>query len=265
MKILCLILGFFIINVVLLSKVSGAAIKTEAVEYYDGKTPLEGFVAFDDSWQGQRPVVVIVHQWMGLSDYEKMRAQQLVQQGFVAFALDVYGKGVRPKNPDEAGKLSNLYKNNFKLYRQRMKAALDFIVKHKAVDPARVVYMGYCFGGMGALEAARADFPILGSVAFHGNVKSTSAREKKQVKAKLLVLHGAIDPFVPIKDVEAFMKEMNDARADYHVVLYSGAVHAFTQKEAGDDVSKGIAYNEVADRRSWIAFMNFLNEVVPLK
>lgn len=265
MKTLGLMLGFLIMNVFLLSNNGYATVKTETVDYYDGKAPLEGYVALDDAWQGQRPVVIIVHQWMGLTDYEKMRAQQLVQQGYVAFALDVYGKGVRPKNPEEAGKVSSLYKNNVKLYRQRMKAALDFIVKHKAVDPTKVVYAGYCFGGMGALEAVRAGFPISGAVTFHGNVKPTSPSEQKTIKPKILVLHGAIDPFVPVKDVEAFMNEMNAAKADYQVVLYSGAVHAFTQKDAGNDASKGLAYNEVADRRSWIAFMNFLNELVPLK
>lgn len=241
-----------------------AAIKSEAVEYKDGKTNLEGFLVYDDTWSGPRPAVVIVHQWMGLTDYEKMRAQQLAEKGYVAFALDIYGKGVRPSSPQEAGKLVGEYKGNVKLYRQREKAALDFIAKNKKVDPKKIVIMGYCFGGTGALEAARAGFPVIAAASFHGGLSTPAPQDTKSVKAKLLVMHGAIDPNVPQAEVEGFMKEMNTAKADYQFIAYSGAVHAFTQKMAGNDISKGAAYNEVADRRSWQAFSDFLNEVAPV-
>ncbi|MGZ3775598.1 MAG: dienelactone hydrolase family protein, partial [Bdellovibrio sp.] len=209
-----------------------------------------------------RPAVIIVHQWMGLTDNEKMRAKKLAEQGYVAFALDIYGKGVRPKNTDEAGKFATQYKSDVKLYRQREKAALDFLLKNKKVDPKKIVFMGYCFGGGGALEAARAGFPIVGAVSFHGSLSTPNPQDTKNVKSKLLVLHGALDPFVPMKDVEGFVKEMNDAKADYQLILYSGAVHAFTQKEAGNDITKGAAYNETADKRSWDAFLNFLKELM---
>lgn len=241
-----------------------AAMKTETVEYKEGSTPLEGFLVYDDSWKEPRPAVVIVHQWMGLTDYEKMRAQQLAQKGYVAFALDIYGKGVRPTSMEEAGKLAGQYKNDIPAYRAREKAALDFIAKNKHVDPKKIVIMGYCFGGTGALEAARAGFPVVGAVSFHGGLSTPQPQNTKNVKPKLLVMHGAIDPNVPTKEVEGFMKEMNDAKADYQFIAYSGAVHAFTQKNAGNDISKGVAYNEAADRRSWMAFMNFLDEVAPL-
>lgn len=241
-----------------------AAIKTETVEYKDGKTPLEGFIAYDDSWSGTRPAIVIVHQWMGLSDHEKNSAQRLAEQGYVAFALDIYGKGMRPGSPQEAGKLASQFKNDPKLFRQREKAALDFIAKNKKVDPKKIVIMGYCMGGTGALEAARAGFPVVGAVSFHGGLSTQNPQDTKSMKPKLLVLHGALDPNVPQKDVEGFMKEMNDAKADYQFIAYSGAVHAFTQKSAGNDISKGAAYNETADRRSWQAFMDFLHEVVPV-
>ncbi|MEK2644552.1 dienelactone hydrolase family protein [Bdellovibrio sp. BCCA] len=243
---------------------SNAAVKTEPVEYKDGKTTLEGFLAYDDTVTSPRPAVVIVHQWMGLTDHEKNSAQRLAQQGYVAFALDIYGKGVRPGSPQEAGKLATQYKSDIKSFRQREKAALDFISKNKKVDPKRIVIIGYCFGGTGALEAARAGFPVIGAVSFHGGLSTPNPQETKSVKPKLLVMHGAIDPNVPLTEVEGFMKEMNDAKADYQFIAYSGAVHAFTQKEAGNDPSKGVAYNEAADRRSWQAFMDFLHEVVPV-
>lgn len=243
---------------------SNASVKTESVEYKDGKTTLEGFLAYDDAVTSPRPAVVIVHQWMGLTDHEKNSAQRLAQQGYVAFALDIYGKGVRPGSPQEAGKLATQYKGDIKSFRQREKVALDFISKNKKVDPKRIVIIGYCFGGTGALEAARAGFPVVGAVSFHGGLSTPNPQETKSVKPKLLVMHGAIDPNVPLPEVEGFMKEMNDAKADYQFIAYSGAVHAFTQKEAGNDPSKGVAYNEAADRRSWQAFMDFLHEVVPV-
>ncbi|KHD87092.1 MAG: dienelactone hydrolase [Bdellovibrio sp. ArHS] len=249
----------------LATSTSLAAIKTETVEYKDGKTALEGHLAYNDDAKSTRPAVLIVHQWMGLTDYEKMRAQQLAEKGYVAFAIDIYGKGVRPTSAEEAGKTAGLYRSNdTKLYRQRIKAALDYIVKDKKVDVKNIVIIGYCFGGAGALEAARAGFPIKGAVSFHGGLKTPKPQETKNLKPKLLVLHGAIDPNVPRPEVEAFMDEMNNAKADYQFIAYSGAVHAFTQKEAGNDITKGVAYNEAADRRSWQAFMDFLNEVSPV-
>ncbi|WP_413569649.1 dienelactone hydrolase family protein [Bdellovibrio sp. HCB117] len=244
---------------------SFAAIKTETVEYKDGKTALEGHVAYNDDVKTARPAVLIVHQWMGLTDYEKMRAQQLAEKGYVAFAIDIYGKDIRPTNPEEAGKTAGQYRGgDMKMYRQRIKAALDHITKDKKVDAKNIVIIGYCFGGTGALEAARAGFPVKGAVSFHGGLKTAKPQDTKSIKPKLLVLHGAIDPNVPRAEVEAFMDEMNKAKADYQFIAYSGAVHAFTQKDAGNDISKGVAYNEAADRRSWQAFMDFMNEVSPV-
>ncbi|WII71311.1 dienelactone hydrolase family protein [Bdellovibrio sp. 22V] len=243
---------------------ASAGLKTENIEYKDGKTALEGFIAYDDSLKNPRPTILIVHQWMGLTDYEKMRAQQLAEKGYVAFAVDIYGKGVRPTSTADAGKQAGIYKNDPKLFRQRIKAALDAVKTDQRVDQKKLLVMGYCFGGMGALEAARAGFPFVGVTSFHGTLKTKTPQDAKNIKGKVLVLHGAIDPNVPMSEVEAFQKEMNDAKVDYQFIAYSGAVHAFTQKEAGNDISKGVAYNEKADRRSWQAYMDFLGEVAPV-
>lgn len=241
-----------------------AAIKSETVEYKDGKTVLEGHIYYDDSWTSPRPTVVIIHQWMGITDHEKQSAEKLAHQGYVAFVADIYGKNSRPGNMEEAGRLAGQYKGDIKLYRGREKAALDALKKNKRVDAKQVVIAGYCFGGTGALEAARAGLPVVGAVSFHGGLATPKPEMTKNLKSKILVLHGAVDPYVSPKEVEGFMKEMNDAKADYQFIAYSGAVHAFTQKEAGSDPSKGAAYNEAADRRSWGAFMDFLNEVAPV-
>lgn len=254
----------FVLAPVFAAQVSSAAIKTESVEYKEGKTVLEGQLVYDDAWTSPRPAVMIIHQWMGITDHEKQSAERLAQQGYVAFVADIYGKGVRPGSMAEAGALATKYKSDVKLFREREKAAFDVLKKNKKVDAKRVVIMGYCFGGTGAIEAARMGLPVLGAVSFHGGIASAHPEQTKSVKPKVLVLHGAVDPNVPPKDVESFMKEMNDAKADYQFIAYSGAVHAFTQKEAGNDPSKGAAYNEAADRRSWVAFMDFLNEVIPV-
>ena len=251
---------------ILLGAVSAqAAVKTEVVNYKDGKTDLEGFIAYDDAVKTPRPVVMIVHQWMGLSENEKMRAQMLAEKGYVAFAVDIYGKGVRPTAPAEAGKLAGEYKENRKLFRQREQAAYDFIKKDKRIDPKKIVVIGYCFGGTGALELARTGAALSGVVSFHGGLSNPQPQDAKKIKAPVLVLHGAVDPNVPPAEVDAFKKEMNDAKVDYQFISYSNAVHAFTQKEAGNDNSKGAAYNELADHRSWRELMNFLNDVAPIK
>lgn len=242
-----------------------AAIKTEVVTYKDGKTELEGFIGYDDSVKTPRPGILIVHQWMGLSENEKMRAQKLAELGYVAFAVDIYGKGVRPQNQQEAGKLATEYKNNRPLFRQRELAAYNFFKKDKRVDAKKLVVMGYCFGGTGALELARTGSPLSGVVSFHGGLSNPTPQDAKKIKAPVLVLHGAIDPNVPLSEVEAFQKEMNEAKADYQFIAYANAVHAFTQKEAGNDNSKGAAYNELADQRSWKALVSFLGDVAPLK
>jgi dienelactone hydrolase len=241
-----------------------AEIKTEVVEYKQGKTVLEGFVAYDAAVKGKRPVILIVHEWTGLGEYAKNRAKQLAEKGYVAFAMDIYGKGVRPSSPDEAGKEAGKYKENRKLMRERAKAGLDFIKTRPYADVSKVVAMGYCFGGTVALEMGRAGFPLVGITTFHGGLSTPTPQDAKNIKGKVLVLHGAIDPYVKQEEVLGFEKEMNEANVDYQLVSYSGTVHAFTNPEAGSDIKKGQAYNAVSDKRSMQAFLNFLQEVVPL-
>ncbi|MGE5085120.1 MAG: dienelactone hydrolase family protein, partial [Bacillota bacterium] len=200
-----------------------AAVKTEVVEYKEGKTPLEGFMAFDDSVKGPRPAVLIVHQWMGLTDNEKMRAKMLAEKGYVAFAVDIYGKGIRATSPEAAGKLAEQYKGNRKLYREREMAAYNFLKKDKRVDSQHIVVIGYCFGGMGALEMGRAGIPLAGFVSFHGDLSNPSPKDAKNFKGPVLILHGSIDPYT--KDqVSGFMAEMNEAGVDYQFLSYANAV-----------------------------------------
>jgi dienelactone hydrolase len=206
--------------------------------------------------------VLIAYQWRGLTDYEKMRAEMLARLGYVALCADVYGKGVRADDPEVASALVDKYKNDRKLLRARINAALDFLRKQDRVNPQQIAAIGYCFGGTTVLELARSGADVKGVVSFHGGLDSPTPADANKIKGKVLALHGADDPFVPIDEVLAFEKEMREAKVDWQLVSYGGTVHSFTEKAAGDDNSRGTAYNENADRRSWQAMKAFFEEIL---
>ena len=238
-----------------------AEVRTKVVEYKQGDTVLEGYLAWDDSTHGPRPGVLVVHQWMGLTEYEQMRASQLAGLGYVAFAVDVYGKGVRPNSPAEAGALAGKYKGDRALLRSRLNAGLAVLRGNDMVDPKRIAAIGYCFGGTSVLELARSGADIAGVVCFHGGLDAPNPDDGKAIKAKVLILHGADDPYSSPKDIAALQQELRAGGVDWQMVLYSGAVHSFTQKAAGSDPSKGAAYNAKADARSWRAMRDFFAEI----
>lgn len=237
-----------------------AAIKTEIVEYKDGDTVLEGYLAYDAKKAAKRPGVLVVHEWNGINANTKRRVEQLAKAGYVAFAADIYGKGVRPKDQTEAAAASDIYKKDRALMRRRVQLALDTLKKHKAVN-GKTAAIGYCFGGTTVLELARSGADVLGVVSFHGGLSTPNTADAKNIKGKVLVLHGADDKFVPDTEVAAFENEMRGGNVDWELVKYSKAVHSFTNPDAGNDPSKGMAYNAEADQRSWIAMSNFFNEI----
>lgn len=253
-------------KIVLLSFCMLAAISVKAqlkpYKYNDGPLKLNGFVAVPEKKAKEpAPGILILPAWKGIDNHSKEVAQTLGKLGYMAFIADIYGEGNYPKTAKQAGEISGSFKNNLELYHKRIRLALEQLIKSGA-DANNIVIIGYCFGGTGALEAAREGMPVKGVVSFHGGLgRGSGERAFKPINPKVLVLHGADDPYVPQKEVWGFHEEMRETNADWQMIYYANAVHAFTEKEAGTDNSKGAAYNEKADKRSWEHFMLFLNEV----
>lgn len=238
-----------------------AAIKEQSLEYKDGATTLEGFVASPEGAL-KVPGIIVVHDWKGPGDFSKQRARQLAELGYIAFEADIYGKGIRPSTPEEAGKNAGIYKGDPVKFRSRMNAALKKLKSLRGVDPEKIAVLGFCFGGTGALELARTGARIKGAISFHGGLATKAPLKKAGVlNAKILVLHGADDPNVPPEEVAQFENEMRTANADWQLVSYGGAVHSFTNPAAGNDPQKGAAYNATADKRSFEAMKTFLAEI----
>ncbi len=206
---------FLLVILVSLSSVNvQAALRTEVVEYKHGDIVLEGYLAYDDVVKGKRPGVIVVHEWMGHNPYVRMRAEQLAKMGYIALAIDMYGKGVRAKDSKEAASLAGLYRADRSLMRARANAGLEVLKKHLLTDVKRVAAMGYCFGGGTVLELARSGAEVAGVVSFHGNLDTPNPADAKNIKGKVLVLHGGDDPFVKDDEVVKFEEEMRKAGVD---------------------------------------------------
>lgn len=245
----------------LLTMNAEAKVELKKVEYKSGDQTFEGVVAVDSAVKGKKPGVVVFHNWMGVTGETESKITELAKLGYVAMAADVYGKGIRPKDAKEAGELATKYKNDRKLLRERAALALLELKKHAKVDGAKLFATGYCFGGTTALELARSGAPLLGTVSFHGGLSTPEAADAKNIKGQVMVYHGAVDPYVPADEVAAFKKEMDDAKVQYQLVMFANTVHSFTEKAAGNDLSKGAAYNATADKRSWEGMRSFFAEL----
>ena len=238
-----------------------AQIHKQTVEYKDGGQVLEGYLAYKGDLSGKVPAVVVVHEWTGINDYTKMRCEKLAELGYVAFAADIYGKGIRPANPQDAGKQATIYRSDRALMRHRVQLAVDEVKKQKHVDVSKIGAIGYCFGGGCVLELARSGADVKGVVSFHGNLDTPNLDDAKNIKGRVLVCHGADDPYVTTDALSTFIDEMKKAKVNYEIGYYSGAVHSFTNPASGNDPSKGVAYNKVADERSWESMKDFFKMI----
>jgi len=238
-----------------------AAIKTETVSYEDGETALKGFLVYDDAVKGRRPGIIVVHEWWGLNDYVKRRAELLAERGFVAFAVDMYGDDKVTEHAKDAKAWMTQITKNIAAWQQRALLGLDILKKHPLVDPDRTAAIGYCFGGATVMEMAYAGADLDGVVSFHGSLPPATTEQQKKIKAKVLVAHGAEDPFVPPERVLAFQRALDAAGADWQMVTYGGALHGFTNPEADAYGMDGVKYDKEADRRSWALMQSFFKEI----
>ena len=235
-------------------------LKEETILYIAEGVTLKGFVVYDESKSGKLPVVLVVHEWWGLNDYAKNRARQLAGLGYFAMAVDMYGGGKTASNPQQAQDMATPFYQNPKLSKIRLDAALNKIKEFKQADSKNVAAIGYCFGGSVVLNSAKLGADLKGVVSFHGGLAGVNA-DKKLLKAKILVCHGASDKFVTEKDVTNFKHELDSIGADYTFKSYANATHAFTNPDAtitGKQFNMPIEYNEAADKASWKDMEDFL-------
>ncbi len=222
--------------------------KTETIDYRDGDVTLKGFLAYDEHQSGKRPGILVMPEAFGLGAHAKQRAQRLVELGYVAFAGDPYGNGMEAKDLPDAMKLAGPLTQDPTKFRQRGRAALDKLASFQQVDGTR-------------LELARDSAPLKGVATFHAGLQTQSPASEGQVKASILVLTGADDPFVTPDQVVKFEEEMTKAKADWQVISYSGTVHSFTNPDAASVGNPGLAYNKLTDERSWKAMASFFEEI----
>jgi dienelactone hydrolase len=239
-----------------------AKLITKNIDYTDAKgTPLHGFVIYDDAITGKRPGVLVIHDWRGITDYTHTRADMLAKLGYIAFAADIYGKDVSKEGPPEWMKEVTAYKSDRPLYRERVRAAYDAFLKQPELDPTRMAAIGYCFGGTGVIEAARDGLDLKGVVSFHGGLDSQPLSPGATIKAKVLALCGADDPYEKPEDMKAFEQQLRENNVDYEIVSYGHAVHAFTDPGVDALHQDGAKYNAAADKRSWQAMRDFFSEI----
>jgi len=237
------------------------ALREQLSEYRCGDSVHEGYFCYDDAFPGPLPVVLISHDWSGRGEFAEKKAHRLAYHGYAAFALDMYGKGKRGKNPEENQALMMPLMQDRSLLAKRINAALAHVRTLPQVDARRVAAMGFCFGGLCVLDLARSGADVRGVVSFHGILKPNGLPPASKINAKILVLHGYDDPMAPPEDVLALAKELTQAGADWQLHAYGGTVHAFTNP-AANNLAGGMQYNEKAQRRSWHSLTAFLDEVL---
>ena len=234
--------------------------RAESLEYQDGDVTLKGFVALDDQSDHKRPGILVMPEAFGLGQQAKNRALRLASLGYAALAGDPYGNGLEVSDLQQAIQHAGAIREDNAKFRQRIRAGLDALMALPQVDTDRLAVMGYCMGGSCSLEMARDGAPLRGVVSFHGALETASPAEPGTVQAKVLVCHGADDPFVPVEYVNAFEEEMTKAGVDWQLISYGGTVHSFTNPEADGSI-EGICYNKQADERSWQAMRAFFDEI----
>lgn len=241
-----------------------AKVVTEEIKYQVAGKEFTGYMAYDSAIKGKRPGILVMHEWWGHDDYSRKRARMLAKLGYTAFALDMYGTGMHAKHPDDAKKFMNAIFTDMENTKKRFRTAHDILKNHKTVDGKKTASIGYCMGGGLGMAMARAGEDLDGVIVVHGSLGTKTPARPGDIKAKILVLNGADDPFVPAEQVAAFEKEMKAAGVDYKLFNYKGAKHSFSVKEADERAKKfnmPVGYNKKADKDSWKQIQKFLKTI----
>lgn len=240
-------------------------ITTEDIEYQVGDTKLNGYLAYDSSTDKKRPGILVVHEWWGHNEYARNRAEMLAELGYVAFAVDMYGQGKLAQHPEDAQKFMQQVTSNMAVAEKRLTAALNVLNQQKVTDTSKTAAIGYCFGGGMVLHMARIGMDIDGVVSFHGSLATETPAKKDAVKARVLVLHGEEDSFIPVEQVDAFKEEMQNAGVKYEFIGYPNVKHSFTNPQADEFSEKydiaALEYNRHADEDSWARMRAFFEQI----
>lgn len=255
---------FLSISLLCLSVPAFAAVQGKEISYAANGTTMKGYIAYDDTVKGKRPAVLVVHEWWGHNEYARKRARMLAELGYTALAVDMYGDGKTAAHPKEAGEFAKQATQDPAVTRARFLAAKELLANHKTVAKDKIGAIGYCFGGGVVLNMARAGVDLKGVVSFHGSLAPVEAAKSGAVKAQVLVYNGADDQFTPSEQIEAFKKEMTDAKVKFEFVNLPGAKHSFSNPDAdelGKKFNMPIAYSASADKTSWDGMQAFFKEV----
>jgi dienelactone hydrolase len=253
-----MVIGLALVNGLIVSGV--AAVQTKTIKYKVGDQEFVGHLAWNDSLTGKRPGILVCHEWWGLNDYARSRADQLAKLGYVAFAGDMYGAGKSTEHPSEAMQMATHVRQNVEEWKKRALTALEVLKQQPTVDTSRLAAIGYCFGGSTALELAYSGADLRAVVTFHAALPTPSAEEARAIKPTLVICTGAKDAFIPAEAIQQFRDALETAHADYEIDIYSGAVHSFTVPTADRHNNPGMAYNKNADERSWARMLRLFDE-----
>jgi dienelactone hydrolase len=254
--------GLFLIMVLCVwSSVVEARVQLKPLPYFHGEVPLEGVLAWDDAREGKRPGILVVHEWWGLNDYARTRAEQLAALGYVALAVDMYGKGKVTTHADEARQWMQQTTANVETWQARAREGLRLLQADPRVDPTRLAAIGYCFGGATVMQMVYGGAPVKGVVSFHGSLPLPPSTLPVKSSPKILIAHGEADPFLTPDHIAKFTRALDGAGLDWQMVIYGGAQHGFTNPSANQYGMKGLQYQEQADRRSWEHMKLFFDEL----
>ncbi|MFW6081166.1 MAG: dienelactone hydrolase family protein [Desulfosalsimonas sp.] len=255
------IIASFILAFMFFPQAGFSDVVTETVTYEQNGKKFEGYLARDDGIDGKRPGVLVVHEWWGLNEFARRQAEKLAKMGYNAFALDMYGKDRVTEHPEKASEWSSQVTGNVDLWRRRAGLGLDILRNDSYTDKSRIAAVGYCFGGSTVQQLAYAGADIRGVVSFHGSLLEPPEGIKGEDTPEILICHGASDPMTEKKSIPGYISAMEESGIDWQLIIYGGARHSFTNPDADDNDMDATAYDESADKRSWMHMKIFLDEL----